>query len=314
MAIEKSERLLNLTMALLSSRKFLTKSEIFSTVAGYELDSDSRKAIESRDRMFERDKDDLRASGITLDVGSHDPLFDDEIGYRITPESYYLPEVELTSFQYSLINLAMALWKGTQWEGAAQNVGIKLNTPSVNNSSIPEVDPFTQELKAILPTIVTAISERATLTFNYPSREITQREVEPIHIFVSFGDWYILAFDLMRQDLRRFKVKRIFGEISVGKKGSAREHKNISLSNEIDTFGPESSVDVIAHIEESAIDHVLLPINRSYDPIDKTHSLTFNSIDEALRTVFLLGNSLTLLSPQYLIDELKLRVEASSNG
>ena len=52
MSIEKSERLLNLTMALLSTRRFITKNEIYSLVAGYELEEESPTAIESRDRMF----------------------------------------------------------------------------------------------------------------------------------------------------------------------------------------------------------------------------------------------------------------------
>ncbi len=65
----KSERLVNLTIALLATRRYLTKSEIFRTVAGYEGEA------EARDRMFERDKEDLRSLGIELELGSHDPLF-----------------------------------------------------------------------------------------------------------------------------------------------------------------------------------------------------------------------------------------------
>jgi len=58
MADTKTERLVNLTLALLASKRFLKKSEILRTVAGYE------GSAESMDRMFERDKDDLRALGI----------------------------------------------------------------------------------------------------------------------------------------------------------------------------------------------------------------------------------------------------------
>ena len=54
----KSERLVNLVIALLATKRYLTKSEIFRTIEGYEGSS------ESMERMFERDKDELRALGI----------------------------------------------------------------------------------------------------------------------------------------------------------------------------------------------------------------------------------------------------------
>lgn len=77
MSSAKTERLVNLTMALLASRRYMQKSEIFRKVAGY------TGSQETKERMFERDKDDLRAMGIQIDVASQDPLFEDEPGYRI---------------------------------------------------------------------------------------------------------------------------------------------------------------------------------------------------------------------------------------
>ena len=73
----KIERLINLTIALLATKRYLTKNEIFTSVEGYE------GSPETRERMFERDKDDLRNLGIQIEVGGFDPAFDDEAGYRI---------------------------------------------------------------------------------------------------------------------------------------------------------------------------------------------------------------------------------------
>ena len=64
MASEKSERLVNLVIALLATKKYLTKNQIFSAVPGYEGTPDSK------DRMFERDKEDLRAIGINIEMKS----------------------------------------------------------------------------------------------------------------------------------------------------------------------------------------------------------------------------------------------------
>ena len=71
MSSEKTERLVNLTMALLASRRYMTKSEIFRRVEGY------AGSQETKERMFERDKDELRSMGIEIDVGGLDPLFED---------------------------------------------------------------------------------------------------------------------------------------------------------------------------------------------------------------------------------------------
>ena len=59
MASEKNERLVNLTIALLATKKFLTKAQIFKAVSGYE------GSPEASDRMFERDKEELRS----LEIG-----------------------------------------------------------------------------------------------------------------------------------------------------------------------------------------------------------------------------------------------------
>ena len=68
----KSERLVNLTIALLATKRYLTKSEIFRTVDGYD------GSPEAMERMFERDKDDLRSLGIVIELGTFDPLFEDQ--------------------------------------------------------------------------------------------------------------------------------------------------------------------------------------------------------------------------------------------
>ena len=79
----KIERLINLTIALLATKRYLTKSEIFRTVEGYE------GSAETKERMFERDKDDLRTLGIVIEVGSFDPLFGDEAGIQIELQSLH---------------------------------------------------------------------------------------------------------------------------------------------------------------------------------------------------------------------------------
>ncbi|MGB6763053.1 MAG: WYL domain-containing protein, partial [Mycobacterium sp.] len=65
MATSKVERLVNLVIALLSTRGYITAEKIRSSVAGYS-DNASDEAFS---RMFERDKNELRDLGIPLETG-----------------------------------------------------------------------------------------------------------------------------------------------------------------------------------------------------------------------------------------------------
>ena len=65
MATSKIERLMNLVIALLSTRQFLTAEKIRDSVAGY---NDSAN-YEAFSRMFERDKNELRDLGVPLETG-----------------------------------------------------------------------------------------------------------------------------------------------------------------------------------------------------------------------------------------------------
>ena len=111
----KIERLINLTIALLATKRYLTKSEIFRSVEGYE------GSPETKERMFERDKDDLRSLGIVIDVGTFDPLFSDEAGYRIKSETYELDLGEITPTEVSLLSLAADAWQDAALEDSAQS-------------------------------------------------------------------------------------------------------------------------------------------------------------------------------------------------
>ena len=80
----KSERLLNLLIMLLVQRHFVAKDRIREI-----LYPDSRP--DAFEKMFERDKDELRGLGVPIEVGRIDAYFDDEPGYRIRPTSSPCP-------------------------------------------------------------------------------------------------------------------------------------------------------------------------------------------------------------------------------
>jgi len=103
MSARKTERLLNLVICLLATRRYLSADQIRRTVAGYEDLGD-----EAFKRKFERDKEDLRDLGIPLETGSDSP-FDDEPGYRIRRDDYSLPDIEFEPAELAVLGVAVFL-------------------------------------------------------------------------------------------------------------------------------------------------------------------------------------------------------------
>jgi hypothetical protein len=91
---ERTERLVNLVLCLLSSRRFQTATKIARTVPGYEHDPEDKRAHEAFQRKFERDKAELRDLGVPLETGRLSS-FDTVDGYRIARQDYELGEIRL---------------------------------------------------------------------------------------------------------------------------------------------------------------------------------------------------------------------------
>ena len=90
----RTERLVNLVICLLSTRRFLTAAQIAATVPGYEHDPEDPRDHEAFQRKFERDKAELRDLGVPLETGRLS-AFDSIDGYRIARQDYELGEIEL---------------------------------------------------------------------------------------------------------------------------------------------------------------------------------------------------------------------------
>ena len=211
----KIERLINLTIALLATKRYLTKSEIFSSVEGYE------GSAETKERMFERDKDDLRSLGIEIEVGSFDPLFNDEAGYRIKQEKYQFELSDVTPTEVSLLSLAAQAWQEASFGDVAQKALLKLRSIGVPSDeliipgAIHKLDDGGQDLALISK----AIAQHQLLNFTYLDSQMNQavRSIVPIALSARSGHWYLSGVDQDVQEIRTFRVDRIKGEILASK-------------------------------------------------------------------------------------------------
>jgi proteasome accessory factor B len=207
--------LVNLVIALLATKRYLTKSEIFRTIEGYEGSS------ESMERMFERDKDELRALGIEIEVSALDPLFEDEIGYRIRFENYVMDHSGFTTNEIAYMSLAAQVWKEEALSEIAQHAMRKLAglASPIDISEIPAIAPVLINAPKFLNEIIDCISKRRTIEFVYLDSEMKaqSRQVNVYSYFSYKGNWYFSGLDVRKMEIRTFKCDRIVGDVSVSK-------------------------------------------------------------------------------------------------
>ena len=235
----KTERLVNLTIALLATKRYITKSEIFRTVDGYE------GSDESKERMFERDKDDLRNLGIDIEVGTFDPLFEDESGYRIKPENYQFQLGEVNAQEIALLSMAAQAWRGATLGASALSALNKLHAIGIESDTeiLPDLAPSIVSEDKNLPIAIAAITSRTAISFQYLNEDLLaeNRVLEPYAVLARYGHWYLVGYDLDRKSQRNFRLDRISGEAKLqGRAGGYEIPKELDIDT---VFGVEKSAE-----------------------------------------------------------------------
>lgn len=292
----KSERLVNLTIALLHTRRHLTKNEIFSRVAGYE------GSPEAMERMFERDKDELRSTGIKIDVTQIDPLFNDETGYRIFPESYALDVSGLDNSELSLLAVA-----ASAFEEQNRDLLIRLRSLAPE-ASFAISKPALSDSPEQLSTVVDAIENAITITFSYRNQENLGelRSVEPYGLYSRHGFWYLVGRDLDKKEIRTFRFDRIVGEIATLRRPAFHKDPDFVLEKFFQT-SPKHVARIRARKGEALdLRSIAMDIEEREDDFD---ILSIEFIDPAfiLERVLWHLDSVVVLEPQ----ELRLAAESA---
>jgi proteasome accessory factor B len=221
--IDLSERLFNLTCALLVARNGLSKSEIFATVQGYKEIYTPGGDSTAINRMFERDKTLLTRAGILWRSFIPKEAMDDnqEFRYLIANEDFVWPKgIKLTSKQVALLNLAAQVWAKASLSSDANRAihRIRAMGEIADSSSLIGIAPRirTHEL-SFLP-LSTAIESCSRVSFDYQKpgeSEVTVRNIEPWSLQNIGGQWLLVGFDLDRSEPRNFLLKRIVSEVDI---------------------------------------------------------------------------------------------------
>ena len=209
-AVRKSERLMNLLIMLLVQRHFVPKQRIRSILYPGSTD-------DAFEKMFERDKEELRSLGVPIEVGHMDAYFDDEPGYRIQPEQLGLPAIELEADEAAVIGLATRVWQHARLAEATTDAVRKLSAAGidVDVSALDIVEPRLSADEPSFDVFWEATQERCEVEFDYRtagSAETTTRHLQPWGVARHSGRWYVVGHDTDRGEERVFRLSRVQGQ------------------------------------------------------------------------------------------------------
>ncbi len=334
---DRSERLLGLVVVLLGSDVPVARSRIRTGVVGY-ADARTDAAFE---RMFERDKDELRSMGIPIETvrdGS-----DEVLGYRIDRSQYALGPVAFTVAERTAIAVAAQAWGQAALAGVAGSALRKLDADtdtgagrSTDTSADTRADagPWPPvgvhglvrltAADAALPALMTAVRERATVTFAYRGRADSgprTRTLSPWGIRSAAGVWFAIGHDHDRRGLRTFRLSRVIGPVEAA---------------DVDPVGPPAGFDVAAvPLEPTGGDRVAarvrvaagrgagvrrLAAGGDQDPWEGTElTVEAASIERLVAAVCAEGSDVVVLDPPEVVDAVRtallaVRATARASG
>lgn len=210
MATDRTERLLNLVICLLGARRPVSRASLREGIPGYgEAVSD-----ESFERMFERDKDELRQMGIPIETVVN--VQGEVEGYLIDQTSYAMPAIDFDAAEQAVLGLAARAWSEAALAAEAGAALRKIEAATGERWS-PLIPGRPAAGEEALPMLWEAIRSRSAVRFDYLARgreAAEERVVEPWATAYREGAWYLVGLSRERGAGRAFRLSRIQGVVS----------------------------------------------------------------------------------------------------
>lgn len=201
---DPGERLVNLALYLAKTNRFVSAEECRAAGLGYPEQQDTPAFL----RMFERDKEALRAAGIAIEV-------DEDERYRIDRAGTYAAEIALSPEETATIRTAAAALAADESFPFAEDLTIALaklgqgsGATGTTHSSLADEDPAAQASSAAL--VAEAIASRKRVRFDYTNAKGESRPhgVNPYGLFFREGRWYLVGLDTGIGHLRVYALHR----------------------------------------------------------------------------------------------------------
>lgn len=216
------ERLVNLVVALMATEQGLTKDTILTSVSGYREQSDAGAKRDALEKMFERDKENLRGLGVPIEtIGDYaDPDDLREARYRVPTAEYELPaDIEFTAAEIAVLTLA-----GGVWSERSMSAGARAGLRKIRSLGIDVDEPiigFAPRLNLREPSFAPlqrAMEQSRVVSFDYirpGDAQPRRRRVEPLALVEFEGRWHLFGFDANVGAERTFLLTRIGSDVEV---------------------------------------------------------------------------------------------------
>lgn len=215
-----AERQFSLVLALVRTERGLTKADVLATVHGYRQLLEAGTAGDALDRMFDRDKEELRELGIDIETVDDPaaPGDNQHTRYLIREQPAARPEgIRLDPEEAALASIAAAVWREGTLAGESRRALFKLRARGVDvRDSLPAIAPRFRMWEGAFAPLSNAIANGERVEFDYRAAGAStpqRRRVEPLALVQFGGHWLLAAHDLDRAAERRFLLERISGPV-----------------------------------------------------------------------------------------------------
>ncbi|CAH0178885.1 MULTISPECIES: WYL domain-containing protein [unclassified Microbacterium] len=220
--IPPEERQTNLVVALMATEIGLTKQQILDSVSGYRQRAETGVRMDALEKMFERDKDELRALGVPIETigDSSDPNDLREARYRIPKAEYDLPEdISFSPAELAVLQLAGSVWSAESASADAQAGVRKIRALGIDGDEpiIGFAPRITPRENSFAP-LQSAIEDCRVVAFDYlkPGEAMPRRRTfEPLALLDFEARWHVYGIDQDADDERTFLLSRIVGDVTV---------------------------------------------------------------------------------------------------
>ncbi len=258
-------------------------------------------------------------------------------GYIYTEEQFQLPAINIKESDLFGVYLAEKLlvqYEGTPIYDSLCSVFEKIG------DSLPDkttTDPMTDQAKfTVFPPYSTSIapeiwdtitsclrsSKQVKIKYKTPGKEVVSRVLDPYHGVRYEGDWYVVGYCHLRDDVRTFSLSRIMEAKITGEMiliPGDFDFQKLSGSH----FGihwSDGEVDVKLKFAKRVADYVT---ERTWHPSQKVStckngdvdlSMTVNHLLELKRWVLSWGADVRVVEPDYFADDIEATLRQSMEG
>jgi proteasome accessory factor B len=238
MSSRKTERQLDLLFILLNASRPLTRESLRIKIEDYR----EQASAEAFERMFERDKEDLREIGVPIETRKLSSLFDDEFGYLVSIKDFGVKETLFTSDEINELTRAALVWKDSLLSSGAR-LGLVKTATQVGKLIDINQDFEISEIIAdhIYIQITEAVTHGLIIEFNYTKpydKAPSLRRVYPTNLTTAGPFVHLYAYDFKDDTNKIFNISRISGEVST----QEPSENEVTLIKRQNSFNPVEEV------------------------------------------------------------------------